>query len=116
MIIQKEVIGDVEVRLESTDNLFVRTNYGTHYVIARHLKDGRMTQQVFQDIGMARKYYDYFVDFFTHYKSYGTGKILGPKKELVRNVVTEKVVNKAPWYYSQGKKFEGLDILPRKVA
>ena len=115
MLLEKETIGDIEVRLEFADDFFVRSNYGSYYVIARHMKLNRERRQIFQDHAQALKYYKYFVDFFSNTKAY-FGAIVGPKKELIRDMAMERKVNKAPWYYNQGKKFEGVKIPPRQVA
>ena len=113
MLVSKQTINGVEVRLETVDDIFTRKMYGTHWVMARDLATDRMKQQIFQDEGKALKYYDYFVDFFTHYRSYDPNKMIGEREKFLRSVVSETVISKAPWYYNQGTKFKGADILPK---
>ena len=72
MLIDKEVIGTMEISLNSVDNLFIRTEYGTHYVIARDLDTNKIrSQQVFQDFNRAEKYYEYFKEGYAKPKTYG---------------------------------------------
>jgi hypothetical protein len=113
MLIDKEVIGTMEISLHSVDNLFVRTEFGTHYVIARDIETNKMrSQQVFQDFGEAQKYYKYFKEGYAKPKTYGI------RSEHIQNVIKagelpgkgyaskqemRKYISKAPWWYNLGR-------------
>lgn len=116
MLLQKEELGNVEIRLESVDDLFTREIYGTYYIIVYDKKKNQMVaQQVFQERPMAMKYWQKFVDYWSNVKSY-YGKRLTDSQKLTKNIATEKIINKAPWYYNQGHKPIGAKILdPEKV-
>jgi hypothetical protein len=110
MLVDKEIIGTMEISLHSVDNLFIRSTYGTHYVIARDINTNKLrSQQVFQDFAQAEKYYNYFKEGYANPKTYGI------RTQLIKDVIdagkppekgyssTDRIrkhISKAPWWYN----------------